>query len=156
RVRTARLPAPQAIQANTLAGRGFVPMGLLQVPDSLDTGRERRLRRNSRRSVGCCALACGGQQKYGRQYRNQEGRMTCAVHRDLAVRPDVLKSAGDEVNCSGSLRLCRQRSTNQFLLIACKHMTVCISGRGPGDLPPSEGVKRAQQSRAADLLVALG
>src|SRR5262249_14452762 len=99
---------------------------------------------------------CGGQEKDGRQSGNQDGRMPCSVHRDLADRPRVMKNAGEAATCSESLRLCRQRSTNQFLLIACKNMTIRISRRGPGDLPPSEGVKRAQQSRAADLLVALG
>ena len=38
-----RLPAPQAIQANSLAGRGLLPVGLVQIPNSLDSTGELRV-----------------------------------------------------------------------------------------------------------------
>src|SRR6185295_8360246 len=41
RVLSGRPPAPQPVQADALARRGLFPIGLTQVPDDLDSGRER-------------------------------------------------------------------------------------------------------------------
>src|SRR5262245_34653845 len=41
----ARLPAPQAVEADALTGGGFLSVGFAQVPDGLDAGGKRDPRR---------------------------------------------------------------------------------------------------------------